>query len=242
MEVHHPHHPTHKKKWSEYITEFIMLFAAVTLGFFAENIREHLAEENKAKELLHVVAKDLRSDLEQLQTLKVLASEKNKFSDSIKIILNTNLNKVDQKDYYRDIMNYAPNYFFYPNDKSIKDAESKGYFFKEENRDLAYFIKKYNFWMNDYIQGDKILEEQAKLFINEILPQIADEEIVYKIWKYPSPPLESKMGITTIKPEASKKAIIFLATTKGVFDGLTVDIDSMSYYANKAINLIENNK
>jgi len=26
MEVHHPHHPTHKKKWSEYIIEFVMLF------------------------------------------------------------------------------------------------------------------------------------------------------------------------------------------------------------------------
>jgi len=39
MEVHHPHHPTHKKKWSEYIIEFLMLFAAVTLGFFAENVR-----------------------------------------------------------------------------------------------------------------------------------------------------------------------------------------------------------
>jgi hypothetical protein len=33
MEVHHPHHPTHKKKWSEYIIEFVMLFTAVTLGF-----------------------------------------------------------------------------------------------------------------------------------------------------------------------------------------------------------------
>ena len=36
MEV---HHPTYKKKWSEYIIEFIMLFAAVTLGFFAENFK-----------------------------------------------------------------------------------------------------------------------------------------------------------------------------------------------------------
>ena len=48
MEVHHPHHPTHKKKWSEYIIEFVMLFAAVTLGFFAENIREHYVETKKA--------------------------------------------------------------------------------------------------------------------------------------------------------------------------------------------------
>lgn len=26
MEVHHPHHVTHKKKWSEYLLEFFMLF------------------------------------------------------------------------------------------------------------------------------------------------------------------------------------------------------------------------
>ena len=47
MEVHHPHHPTHKKKWSEYIIEFVMLFTAVTLGFFAENVREHQVEKHK---------------------------------------------------------------------------------------------------------------------------------------------------------------------------------------------------
>jgi hypothetical protein len=33
MEVHHPHHPAHKKNWSEYLLEFVMLFTAVTLGF-----------------------------------------------------------------------------------------------------------------------------------------------------------------------------------------------------------------
>ena len=37
MEVHkHPHHVTHKKKWGEYILEFLMLFLAVFLGFIAE--------------------------------------------------------------------------------------------------------------------------------------------------------------------------------------------------------------
>ena len=46
MEVHHSHHHAGhaKKKFQEYITEFLMLFAAVTLGFFAENKREHYVE------------------------------------------------------------------------------------------------------------------------------------------------------------------------------------------------------
>jgi len=62
MEVHHPHHPTHKKKWSEYILEFFMLFVAVTLGFFAENIREHYVEKHKAIENVQNLYKDLKTD------------------------------------------------------------------------------------------------------------------------------------------------------------------------------------
>ncbi len=52
MEVHHPHHIP--KKIKEYITEFIMLFAAVTLGFVAENLREHQIENQRAKEYLEL--------------------------------------------------------------------------------------------------------------------------------------------------------------------------------------------
>jgi len=45
MEVHkHPHHVTHKKKWTEYLLEFFMLFLAVFLGFVADNIRENSVE------------------------------------------------------------------------------------------------------------------------------------------------------------------------------------------------------
>ena len=55
MEVHkHPHDVTHKKKWREYLLEFFMIFLAVTAGFFAENIREHLDDNKKEKEY-HVI-------------------------------------------------------------------------------------------------------------------------------------------------------------------------------------------
>jgi hypothetical protein len=63
MEVHkHPHHVTHKKKWTEYLLEFFMLFFAVFLGFIAENIREHYAEKNKAKEFAKTLVNDLKKD------------------------------------------------------------------------------------------------------------------------------------------------------------------------------------
>lgn len=60
MEVHH--HSHHPKKLKEYITEFIMLFAAVTLGFFAENVREHQVIENHKNQNLITMIDDLKQD------------------------------------------------------------------------------------------------------------------------------------------------------------------------------------
>lgn len=62
MEVHHPHHPTHKKKWSEYILEFLLLFTAVTLGFFAENLREHQVEIHKTEKSLKTLYLNIQKD------------------------------------------------------------------------------------------------------------------------------------------------------------------------------------
>ena len=44
MEVHHHPDLRHEKKnFREYILEFVMIFLAVTMGFFAENIRENIS-------------------------------------------------------------------------------------------------------------------------------------------------------------------------------------------------------
>jgi hypothetical protein len=63
MEVHkHPHHITHKKKWTEYLLEFFMLFLAVFLGFIAENIRETNVEHEREKEYGAELYKELHAD------------------------------------------------------------------------------------------------------------------------------------------------------------------------------------
>jgi hypothetical protein len=71
MEVHkHPHHVTHKKKWGEYLLEFLMLFLAVFLGFIAENIREHIVEQNRAKEFSRSLVQDLQNDTAAINNQK----------------------------------------------------------------------------------------------------------------------------------------------------------------------------
>ncbi len=59
MEVHHAH--SHgKKSWKDYGTEFIMIFLAVTAGFFAETLREHIGDSKKEKEYMVSMLADLR--------------------------------------------------------------------------------------------------------------------------------------------------------------------------------------
>ena len=72
MEVHHPHHPTHKKKLKEYFIEFFMLFTAVTLGFFAENVREIYVEKGRAHEFIEQFKNDVKTNIAFIDSLTIL--------------------------------------------------------------------------------------------------------------------------------------------------------------------------
>ena len=63
MEVHHHPDIHHKpKKWKEYFLEFLMIFLAVTMGFIAENIREHFVEKGVEEKYIKSYLADLKSD------------------------------------------------------------------------------------------------------------------------------------------------------------------------------------
>src|ERR1700731_218101 len=62
MEVHH-HPNVEKKKFKEYFLEFLMIFLAVTMGFFAENLREKITDSRKIHEYMQSMVSDLQSDI-----------------------------------------------------------------------------------------------------------------------------------------------------------------------------------
>jgi hypothetical protein len=64
MEVHHHPHLPHaeKRKFKEYFLEFLMIFLAVTLGFFAESLREHINNNEKREQYVQSLEEDLESD------------------------------------------------------------------------------------------------------------------------------------------------------------------------------------
>lgn len=95
MEVHHPHH-IHKKKITEYFLEFLMLFFAVSLGFFAENIRDGYIEKERAHELALALYADIKNDEEKMH---VFVDSRTKILNDIKeIILNVDANGIIAND------------------------------------------------------------------------------------------------------------------------------------------------
>jgi len=71
MDVHHHHHNTSekKKRFWEYGFEFLMLFLAVSAGFYAENLRERHVERNKEHEYMLSLLVDLGQDSIQIDNV-----------------------------------------------------------------------------------------------------------------------------------------------------------------------------
>ncbi len=68
MEVHH--HPDlhhRRKRFKEYFLEFLMIFLAVTLGFLAENLREHITNNSKEKEYIRAFIRNVQDDTARLK-------------------------------------------------------------------------------------------------------------------------------------------------------------------------------
>jgi len=61
MEVHH-HPEVEKKGFKEYILEGLMIFLAVTMGFFAESMRENITNGEHVKQLSTQLVQDLKND------------------------------------------------------------------------------------------------------------------------------------------------------------------------------------
>ncbi|HEY5327433.1 MAG TPA: hypothetical protein VIJ27_10575, partial [Mucilaginibacter sp.] len=77
MEVHHHpdlHHAP--KPWKEYLLEGLMIFLAVTMGFFAESIRENITDSSKENEYILSMIQDAKIDTAKIQMVLKLNSKR----------------------------------------------------------------------------------------------------------------------------------------------------------------------
>ncbi|MEO6132362.1 MAG: hypothetical protein ABIQ02_10975 [Saprospiraceae bacterium] len=129
MEVHHHPDLKHEKKnFREYFLEFLMIFLAVTLGFFAENIREYIANKEKAKQSIETIITSIASDTAQLNI--ILASNKLSLDYLYKFIKLRGSDFKDnqiKREFYNDIANGSFNdVYFRSNDAAFQQLQTSG--------------------------------------------------------------------------------------------------------------------
>jgi hypothetical protein len=176
MEVHkHPHHVTHKKKWGEYLLEFIMLFLAVFLGFAAENLRERITEHNIEKEYIHSLVEDLKSDTLQSDIVLTLLNSRTVGVDSVITALSSSGITENSNNAYRLWSRNIGFPDFISNDRTIQQLKNSGGLRLIRNKAVSDRIMKYDQVIRDLngltavmsgILGDQHIYSQLFDFIN----------------------------------------------------------------------------
>ncbi len=129
MEVHH--HPiVEKKGFKEYLLEGLMIFLAVTMGFFAETIRENISENAKAKELAKSLYKEIYADsIAVQQKIAYRGLKENACVYFINYVKDSNLAELSEKffpSFTMALINTASGILFEPEDGILNQLKNSG--------------------------------------------------------------------------------------------------------------------
>jgi hypothetical protein len=138
MEVHHHPDLHHERKpWKEYLLEYIMIFLAVTTGFFAESYREHLSERSKEKEYAINLKRDFEADTANLNLwVPSLYNRILKFDTLINYLETDGIVKDGANMYYIARMS-TRNSIYEPRDNTITELKSSGNLRLIHNSDIV---------------------------------------------------------------------------------------------------------
>ena len=116
--------------------DFLMLFIAITLGFFVENFRVGLVDRQKEKEVIASFINDIETDIKELDVVIQRRQIREIRIDSIIYILNNGL----ENDYGKDLYYYArylPRPFvFWANNTTNEELKYSGNFILIKNQKI----------------------------------------------------------------------------------------------------------
>jgi len=124
MEVHHHSH-TERKKWTHYFWEFLMLFLAVSAGFYAENLREGMIHKEQVKTNMRSLLSDLQSDLVVFDSVIGRNQYAYTMADSLIGLLHSDISNTSEI-YFTARAVTANIGYFYSNSKSFDQMKSAG--------------------------------------------------------------------------------------------------------------------
>ncbi|MBM3168470.1 MAG: hypothetical protein FJZ76_04265 [Bacteroidetes bacterium] len=233
-----------KRRWTEYLVEFVMLFAAVTLGFFAENIREQNTEQQKKKELLAAVVHDFKTDKSEIERHRVMVKRRLENCENFQRLLEMDESQIDVLNFYRTAILHAENKDLILNEKARDDAEAKGYFSNGEFSEMSGILNKFNYYFNDYEELNLGCLESCKRYYSTIIPDLLEAKLVLKsdfIWQ--------ENGSTTdkdfqgklnkkIDQELKDKILFDIWSRKTLLLLELSNFDTLDLYADKAIAVL----
>ena len=179
------------QKISNRFWEFLMLFIAITLGFFVENYREGLADREKESEIIKSFINDLNTDIKELEVAINRREIREIRVDSVIYIFNNGLENKYGKDLYYYARYLSRPFVFWANNTTVEQLKYSGNFILIKNQKLIDNLLDYNdnyVFINYIRQREEYLVRRLFDQINEIFdPKVFDEMNVYDIeFVYPS--------------------------------------------------------
>ncbi len=192
MEVHH-HPKVEKKGFKEYILEGLMIFLAVTMGFFAENLREKITDDQKIHECMQSMVSDLQSDITLYRSSVHLNGQYGEMIDTI----------VTSFTEHRD--NKAKVYFMArkltlgasviaPNAKTFEQMKSSGTIRLVSNQRIADSIASYYQWIKKFDYWSELQRQRINDMLN-VNDKIFDAASFYSIAKEIQGSQKSALGL-----------------------------------------------
>lgn len=184
MEVHHHPDMNHRsKKWKEYFLEFLMIFLAVTMGFFAESFREHLTERDREKEYMKEIVENLKYDIircninsaSNIEVTKNLDSARNELAKAINGNINGN-------SLYYFILRYVGDFGHAVfNTATMNELKNSGSLRLIDDRklvnDLSDYYERKILAANDYMPSKQQTDELQK-HTNEVINLVGLDDYI----------------------------------------------------------------
>jgi hypothetical protein len=155
MEVHHHPH-VEKKGFKEYFLEFLMIFLAVTMGFFAENMREYLSDRGKERADINGLIKNLTSDSLTIESALRDYRAGEMEIDSFMLIIKTGKYRKDIETLYRHAYGTRGSRLFEYSNVTFQQMENSGDMRLISNDSIRNKLVNYNNTINTDLRSLEI--------------------------------------------------------------------------------------
>jgi len=242
MEVHH-HPEVEKKSLKEYVLEGLMIFLAVTMGFFAENLRETISDNQKIHEYMQSMVSDLQSDISLYRSSVDFNQKSAQMIDTIINSLTANKNNKAKVYFMARTLTIGASVIA-PNAKTFEQMKSSGTIRLVSYQRIAdsiasyyQWVKKFDYWselqrqrLNDLLNSnDKIFN--AAIFYSIIKEKRTSEKSV--------PELRDNPKLVSYDPVLINSVIMHYQYYYGILNIMNQHAIKASLQANKLIKLLK---